>query len=388
MNSATKRDIKKNTFYLLLPIFVGALIGISMLYYFLLEKGANIKFEELALGKENTVSRATVNGISIHCDDLRDASKCIDGYRSLHLNKDIALWLGNSQVHTINQRQSGDETAALAIHHYMESNSMYFITFSQPNANFQEHYLLFEYLVNQLPVTTLVLSVVFDDMRETGIRSTLLEAFKKSSVITRLKRTPIGRSLIANQGDFDLAGNDMAALEDTIQEQSEEYLNKKLSSVWRVWANRVMLRGNVMNSLYQFRNWLFGINPSSIRKMIPGRYIKNIQAMEAILVSASEQGVTVLLYIAPLREDVQIPYDLKQYDRFKKEIQSIAERHGVRFSNLEHLVPGEYWGTKDSTTVGGGQELDFMHFQARGHRLLADALYGELKALWNEAGKQ
>ena len=36
------------------------------------------------------------------------------------------------------------------------------ITFSQPNANLQEHYVLFEYLRHRLPVRTLILPLVFD----------------------------------------------------------------------------------------------------------------------------------------------------------------------------------------------------------------------------------
>jgi hypothetical protein len=41
------------------------------------------------------------------------------------------------------------------------------------NVSLQEHYALFEYLLLQLPLNTLVLSVVFDYMRETGIISNL-----------------------------------------------------------------------------------------------------------------------------------------------------------------------------------------------------------------------
>jgi hypothetical protein len=173
----------------------------------------------------------------------------------------------------------------------------------------------------------------------------------------------------------------MAALEDTVQEQSEKYLNDELEEIWNIWEKRPELRGSFLGNLYLFRNWLFRINPSSIRKMIPGRYIMNMQALKAILQSANEQKIKVLIYIPPLRDDVKIPYDLEQYSNFKAEVQSIVKEYGVRFSNLENLVPAKYWGTKDTTTLGGGQELDFMHFQAGGHRLLADALYEELKDL-------
>jgi len=37
------------------------------------------------------------------------------------------------------------------------------------------------------------------------------------------------------------------------------------------------------------------------------------------------------------------------------------------------------WGRKDATSANGTPELDFMHFQAGGHRLLAGAMLGLLQ---------
>ena len=72
----------------------------------------------------------------------------------------------------------------------------------------------------------------------------------------------------------------------------------------------------------------------------------------------------------------------EEYAAFKAEMATLADRPDVRFANLEDLVPADLWGAKAATTLGGGEELDFMHFQAGGHRLLAAALYRELQALW------
>ena len=85
-----------------------------------------------------------------------------------------------------------------------------------------------------------------------------------------------------------------------------------------------------------------------------------------------------------MRNDVKVPYELDEYENFKAEIVLIAKKNGVRFANLEYIVPAEFWGTQDSTNLGMDKELDFMHFQAGGHKLLASAIYGELKALWSE----
>ena len=365
-------------------MLIGTLGGLGILYFVSLGEQKEEKFEELALGSENTSVYAQVDGVVVHCGDLEDARYCVQGYKQLSPEDKLVLWLGNSQLHAINQLREGDKNSTAIIHRLLRSDAKYLITFSQPNANLQEHYLLFEYLLSKLPVSTLILPLVFDDMRETGIRTSLAAAFSQPAVANQLKQSAIGKQLLARHRDQDINGKDLAALNKTPQEQSENYLNVQLASAWQIWADRPMLRGEFITSLYLFRNWILGITPSSTRKMIPGVYTLNRQALEAILATAVESRIDVLLYVVPLRNDVKPPYDLSQYADFKIDIQSIADRFGVRFVNLESIVPPEYWGTKDSTTLGEGQEVDFMHFRAGGHQLLAHALYEELKALWGK----
>ena len=55
---------------------------------------------------------ASVENKKIHCSDLKDLNLCIDGYK-IDKNNPVILWLGNSQLHSINQYQLGDETAAV-----------------------------------------------------------------------------------------------------------------------------------------------------------------------------------------------------------------------------------------------------------------------------------
>jgi len=371
----------------MLALFSGAALGIALLYALLPDASEAKRFEELALGDENTVSLAKVAGIPVHCHDLDDAHRCLGGYRESEPGQDVVLWLGNSQVHAINQMQPGDETAALVLHRRVARHGRYFLTFSQPNASLQEHYVLFQYLLDQVPVKTLVLPVVFDDMRETGIRSSLRGALETPSVAARLGETGVGKRLLTDNVARDAAGNDMAALQDTVQEKSEALLNAGLESIWPIWAQRPVLRGELFLFLYKLRNWALGISPSTIRKMIPGRYALNRQALEATLDAARARGIDVLLYIVPLRSDGKVPYDLAEYQSFKQQMGTLALAHGVRFVNLEDLVPAELWGAKAATAVGGGEEMDFMHFQAGGHALLADALYAELTALWAGEGR-
>jgi hypothetical protein len=360
------------------PLFIGLVFGVGILHVLSLSFVTEDKFDELALGQGTTGYFANVDEVQVHCGDLNDANLCIDNYKNLSSKENVTLWLGNSQLHAINQKKPGDVTASAILHRVAKINSKYLLTFSQANASLQEHYLLFEYLSQKIPVTILILPVVFDDLRETGIRPSLIDAFNNHAVSVRLNNTEIGNKMLAVHRSQDASGNDMAALEDTVQENSEKYLNTKLEKIWDIWEKRSTFRGNFLENLYLFRNSVFGINPSSIRRMIPGRYIMNMDALKATVQSANEQGIKVILYITPLRNDVKVPYDLEDYVKFKSELKLISQKYEARFVNFERLIPANLWGAKNATTLGGGYELDFMHFKAGGHELLAQALYDEL----------
>ena len=110
-----------------------------------------------------------------------------------------------------------------------------------------------------------------------------------------------------------------------------------------------------------------------MRRKIPAAYNKNLAAFYAILIAAREHGTQVIVYIPPLRSDVPRPYDPLEYTNFKNDIENLTVSSGGRFMDFEQLVPGPLWGTKDSTSVNGGQELDFMHFQEAGHVMLGQS---------------
>ncbi len=364
---------------LFLPMLLGSLIGLGVTYYWLAQlTDSQGQLETFALGEATSVYFATVDGTKVHCSDHTDIEFCLDQYRQTQAER-LVLWLGNSQLHAINQMKQGDETAVPIMHRLLKQNKTYFMTLSQPNASLQEHYLLFEYLLSQSNLDTLVLPVFFDDTRETGIRAELAPLLKDAQLQTALMQTQIGSSLVVNHADKNLAGNDRTALKQTVQENMEAFLNDQMNDHSIFWQDRADLRGALYVTLYRLRNWVFNINPSTIRKVIPARYALNMQALEAIMSRAETESVRVLVYIPPLRNDVAVPYDLAAYAQFKQKVAALAQASsGVRFSDLENLVPGKYWGTKESTSFDGSEELDFMHFQAEGHKLLAKALYQEL----------
>ena len=133
--------------------------------------------------------------------------------------------------------------------------------------------------------------------------------------------------------------------------------------------------------LYQIRNSVLGITATTTRKMIKGSYRKNQRAYEDILSLANKEKIKVLVYIPPLRNDVKIPYDLNEYKKFKLEAKNIANKYDVNFISFENIIPREFWGFTSSTNLKIIQDLDFMHFEGKGHSLLAESLFIEMQKI-------
>ena len=363
----------------LLAIIIVTNITLSLLNIFFVPDETNFEAAS-TLGATTTDTFGTVDGFLIHCFGSRDSEDCLDGQRKRAIT-DSALWLGNSQVHAVNQMRPGETNASPLLFQSLKKKGIDLLTFSLPNANLQEHYVLFEYLRLRMPLKVLILPVCFDDLREEGLRSPDVTDFLKDpETIKSLSKTIIGRRLLKSAGsgkNYQIEGtdDDTDGVTGTVQERVEKGLNNWLRGHSRLWQLRAEIRGWLFYSvLYPFRNSVLGITPSTTRKLIPGRYKDNFAAIKAILNRANDLNIKVAVYVVPLRGGVKIPYDAIEYATFKSELQTLVLQHGGIFENLEQLVPDEFWGTKASTSLKSAEEMDFMHFAYPGHRLLAKAL--------------
>lgn len=337
-------------------------------------------FEDFALGSETTSVYALASGLPMHCTGVADASGCIEANEARG-GRPVVLWLGNSQLHAINQLQPGDETAPATLHRLQRPNGREVLAFTQPNSNPQEQLVLFSHLVDRLPLRAVIIPLVFDDFRNDGVRKTVAEALSEHGVIEILERYEVGRTLLRTYGQR--SDDSLAALEGTVQERSEAALNDWLESHWELWERRPQARGWLFGRLHRLRNAAFDISAQTKRKVIPGRLEANMAALGALLEEADRRGIQAIIYIAPLRDDVEAPYVSSEYLAFQKSAASIAEEHDATFSDLRHVVPARYWGRTDSTSLSGEAEIDFMHFQGPGHELLAGAINDLLASTLN-----
>lgn len=339
----------------------------------------NINFENFAMGRNTTSYFPVKEGIPIHFDRL---SIELNNYlkNDRNLNKPTILILGNSQTHGINQMGENDINYPEILY---DSLKMNVFAFSIPNANIQEMYLAHEYLREYLDIKMLILPAFFDDMREDGIREIFFEEvisqnfqIDGEAIINRKINEEIEKFVDLNVVD----STKLKRI--SLQERSENVLNEFMDGKSVAWKNRDKLRGTVFTKLYVTRNSLLGINAQSKRRMIPARYSNNLLALKQLVQKAEKENVKTLVYIPPIRNDVEIPYSIDEYLKFKNEINTFIEPlENVKFKNFEEIVPGEFWGLKNGSNLSGKKELDFMHFTGEGHRILANKLINEIHQL-------
>ena len=91
------------------------------------------------------------------------------------------------------------------------------------------------------------------------------------------------------------------------------------------------------------------------------------------------------MYNVPIRNDVKIPYKIDDYSKFKNDLDYLSKKYLFKYINLENIVPNNLWAEKTSTTLSNETEIDFMHFKEKGHEILAENIYFEIKKFWKDA---
>ena len=352
-----------------------------LLAIFLLRLGFNgdRDFENAALGTMTVSYQAKdSSGSPIHTIKQRTAE--VESMRNYAKGDSVIFFLGNSQTHSINQKKKADVIYPELISRSEKTHKI--LVNSLPNANLQEFYTTLNWWNSSIAIKRLVIPVFMDDLREDGLRRDFMSGLTRE----RYSMPPSDAQLIADwnnqlQGFLpkDTSDENGSAESETPQDRVEKAINSWLSERSQTWRNRPNARGDIFMKLYQWRNKAFGIKATSKRKMIPARMNRNLEALDLLIRFTSENEIDVLLYIPPIRQDVEVPYDLGEYQSFISEIENLAanEKH-VLFKNWEGIVPANYWGVKASTNGSDEPELDFMHFQFAGHEILADSILNVL----------
>jgi hypothetical protein len=287
------------------------------------------------------------------------------------------LWLGNSQLHYIENFEKGQHAAPYMLRRLLECpDSTVPLGVSLPHANLQEHYVLARFVRRRLPIKAVIVQLSFDDLREDGLRDDfgqLLDAADRAA----LRRDPVGQAVLAKaelQWQGRDVGDENAALAGFLQKKLEDAVNLTLRENWRLWVDRKWLRSRLYIDLYGIRNAVLGIRSTTIRRLVPQRYAANMTALRGLLQDTASNEIRTILYVAPIRHDMTSPYDQTEYESWKRDVDELARAHGSRLLDFGALVPDDQWGPRS-------ENADFNHFKAGGHELLAKALLSTVTAI-------
>jgi hypothetical protein len=338
--------------------------------------------ENLALGVENWAASAEFLGQRLNAWKLEEYpqiyAKASDTHREV-------LWVGNSQLHAINQLRRGrDQVAAF---HASKRLGEPVRCLTLPNANIQEHLATFEWALARRPVGWLVLPLVFDKLRNDSLRPGF-EYLASTELLDQLSQRPTGKRLVGELTELQHAAFAANSAADkplfqysfkeiihglSLQNLSEHYLDSAVSQRWGLWARRPQLWATFLNDIYNLRNLALGLKSTTKRPILPLPFEKNMAAFDEMLDVAEAHGVNVLVYVAPIRQDVEPPYIMAEYLHWKDDVKRRIEIRRNRapsridLADLDRLVPAELWGTVEES-----KEIDFMHFQGPAHELLGN----------------
>jgi len=184
-------------------------------------------FNDTALNKHTLSIFPVVNGHPIHVSETSQVNSLVEGWESRG-TRPVLLWLGNSRLHAIKQTSPEAQPSSAKLFERLSEVGFDLLTFSLPNANQQEHYVLSEYLRHQFNLECLALPVVFDDFREIGIRSDLSSMLEATHL--QLIETSAGQLIFSTHVDAAKPDQGFASVRNTAQETAERFLNNWLGS--------------------------------------------------------------------------------------------------------------------------------------------------------------
>lgn len=361
----TSGSSPRGRWVLWLPLILGAIFALAYLEW--ARAHVLVQLERAAFGRETAVFAGDANDRK-QCSDTQDSKDCVGAWERAGKPPTI-LWFGNSQLMGVNRAKPGDRNAPTLLAQTVEKRGYRVVTYAQPNANLSEQSITWDAIAPVYKPKVLVLPVCYDDIRELQIRETIA-AFR-----------PDG----GKGGDTDAmpakpAEPGKVATNATVQARVESAATGWLESHWELWKKRGQLRGTLGFAIHALRNELLGIHSTSKRPVDAGLYRDRMALLDRLVARARGAGTEVLLYVPPYRNDIDGPYVVQDYQRFKVDLKALAERHGARFADIDPIVPGPEWATV-TDDLFGFQEPDFMHFTAAGHTRLANAVDAQLRAM-------
>ena len=375
VNSTIWLDKKKVFICIVIAFFLSIFI-----YSVLAESVVGFKPEDAGLGLNTKSKIAFYKGRQISAIGA-SLLKLKNSFHHFRTRKQtIVFSLGGSQLHGINNFKEGDELSVSYENKYTETDNsnLFFLQWSQPNANLYEIFSAYLTLreANMVP-DWLVIPVVYDDLRETGLPYDVLETIP-----------------LISEEDIAIAGEGLRLLKEIILAERQEHSNsdpiernkvnktpqqyfenllvKQMEERFELFKLRGLLRAKLV-VLYKtsVSRLVVSLTPDYRIARVPDQLREwNNGALVSLIKLAIHDGVKILVYKQPHRPgEKKFYHDRKAYDAYFSELERMCLKLNVHYRDFETIVPARYWGLTNH------YRPDVFHFQNQGHEILGRVLY-------------
>jgi hypothetical protein len=284
----------------------------------------------------------------------------------------LVILCGMSQMHAISDAKPGDRLISQWMDDTLKPQGVRVWGEAAPNLCNEEATMQMIALCSD-PRTTpavFIYGLCFDKFRDVDLRPGYqdfmrsrpdIEAAWKATAERFAKTYPLASAKMLS------TLQDLHASAGADENTFESRLRARVGSWLPLVGARKDLYAVVAIDLYQARNAILHITPTSKRPIIQSRYELNKQFLSLIADIAKEHHVQLIVYVIPLNPLGNNPYVPEQYAAFKVYARQFAEERGIPFANFETLVPASGWGY-----FNGGP--DFKHFREIGHELTSKAV--------------
>ena len=247
MANSLKFKNKRSVFIIFVSIFL------SVLLFNFFFNSNNTKIKKFAINKEVKFKNEIVDGKKIICEGKIDFNDCV----SIHTKNNILL-LGNSQLNGAINIKDEDYLTSYYLFNELKKNNQNLITFAIANGSLSEFLILTEYINSKIELKKIIISLVFDDLREGSIKPNILSFFEEEKFKKQFKKTKHRKKIlkkISNKSNPIKKYDD----DDTIQEIAEKKLNDFLNYCCKLDKKKLLASNKIYHKLYLFRNYIFQI---------------------------------------------------------------------------------------------------------------------------------
>jgi hypothetical protein len=368
----------------------GPLIWVLALFAFANFVAARFEKALIAEGKQNLLLiPAPANSAPDSDKNLRTVRYDISVGRDLDrywsavpdaTSQPLVVLCGMSQMYAINEFKSGDKTISELMDDETAPKGVRVFGLAAPNlCNEEAMLLLLSTLSNpHTKPKVFIYGACFDKYRNLDLRPSYQAHLLRDRELQALWQ----RTATEFNKEYPLASQKMqSSLRDALATEkkvSDEGMETRLRGLVARYlplvAVRKELNATVQFRLYEARNWLLNIKPTTKRPIIQARYDLNKEFLRMMADVSKRNGVRLVLYIIPLNPQADNPYIPQQYRQFKAWLQAFCRDQNVPFANFEGIVPREDWGL-----FQGGP--DFKHFKEEGHRLTSRAILDQFGSI-------